>query len=216
MRTNLALAGRLALAGLAVSPVAGAAQQGPGGPRTLMPRDAEVALARTAAPAAISARARVWVLTAQGYVVADSGSSGVNCYVGRPWPASVEPHCLDEEASATVMPILMERVKLYMQGKDAGAVDGEIAAAVVAGRFRLPRRPAMTYMMSAAQNLITGDGNAVGAWQPHLMIYYPYLSAEGVGLPGFVPGVGFVENPEQALSALVIPLRDFVPAPAGR
>jgi len=28
---------------------------------------------------------------------------------------------------------------------------------------------------------------------------------------GFVPGVGFVENPGQALSALIIPLKEFVP-----
>ena len=42
----------------------------------------------------------------------------------------------------------------------------------------------------------------------------PPLSRAAVGLPGFVPDVGFVENPGQALSALIIPLKTFVPGPA--
>jgi len=86
----------------------------------------------------------------------------------------------------------------------------------VKGTFKLPRRPAITYMMSAAQSLVNTEGSAVGAWQPHLMIYYPNLTSESTGLPGFVPDLGFVENPGQALSALIVPLKTFVPAPPKR
>ena len=68
----------------------------------------------------------------------------------------------------------------------------------------------MTYMMSAAQNLITETGTPVGAWQAHLMIYHPFVTAEAIGGGG---GVMLVENPGQALAALVIPLEHFVPAP---
>ena len=69
----------------------------------------------------------------------------------------------------------------------------------------------MTYMMSAAQELVNGQGSAVGAWEPHLMIYYPNLDADAAGMAGFVPGVGFVENPKEPFSAFVIPVGSFVP-----
>jgi hypothetical protein len=186
------------------------------GPRPLLDRAAEIALAKSAAPAAISDRARVWILTDRGYQIADSGKGPVNCYVGRPWVESVEPHCLDAEGSATILPIQIRRVELYIAGKSFEEAEREIASGIAAGKFRLPTRPAVTYMMSAAQDLITETGNSVGSWQPHLMIYFPNLPDEGTGLSGFVPGVGFVENPGTPFSALIVPLATFVPAPSGR
>lgn len=183
------------------------------GARPTMDQTAEIALARSAAPAAISASARVWRWTGTSYVIADSGKTSVNCYVGRPWVPGVEPHCFDAEGSATILPIQIRRIELYAAGRSEADVEREIAAGITRGRFRLPRRPAFTYMMSAAQDLVTGDGSPVGAWQPHLMIYYPNLSADGTGLPGFVAGVGFVENPGTAFSAVVIPVANFVKRP---
>jgi hypothetical protein len=191
----------------------GAAQSRQGA-RPAMAREAEIALARSAAPPAVSSKARVWIWTGDKYVVADSGTVPVNCYVGRPWVPSAEPHCLDAEGSATILPIMMRRVELYAQGKNDADTEREIADGIASGKFRLPQRPAVTYMMSAAQQLVNGQGSAVGAWQPHLMIYFPNLTTDGVGLPGFVPDLGFVENPGQALSALVIPLKSFVADPA--
>jgi hypothetical protein len=183
------------------------------GTRAVMDRDAEVALARSAAPEAISATARIWVWTGSAYQVADSGKTAVNCYVARHWVPSVEPHCLDAEASVTILPILMRKIELYARGVNDADVEREIAAGIAAGKFTLPRRPAVTYMMSAAQDLVGGEGTPVGAWQPHLMIYYPNWTGQQAGLEGFVSGVGFVENPGTPLAALVVPLKDFVPAP---
>jgi hypothetical protein len=40
----------------------------------------------------------------------------------------------------------------------------------------------MTYMMSAAQILYNDQGKRVGAWQPHLMIFYPNLTSAQLGL----------------------------------
>lgn len=173
-------------------------------------RSAEIQLARSAAPAAVSATARVWMWNGQRYVVADSGKSSVNCFVSRAWMPSTEPHCFDAEGSATILPILMYRIERFAGGATADTVQREVDQGIATGRFRVPQRPAVTYMMSAAQELVTDAGTAVGVWQPHLMIYYPGLTAEGTGLPGFVAGVGFVENPGKPLSALVIPLKSFV------
>src|ERR1700679_3481512 len=53
----------------------------------LMARDAEIALARSAAPDAISHDASVIVLTRHGYETAVEGKNGWGCWVGRGWLA---------------------------------------------------------------------------------------------------------------------------------
>src|SRR5262249_41710706 len=53
----------------------------------LMSRDAEIALAKSAAPANISDHATVKVLTASGYEVVHQGNNGFVCMVMRGWAA---------------------------------------------------------------------------------------------------------------------------------
>ena len=204
---------RWILAALFVVPVASAFAQSRHGARDVMPRDKELALARSAAPTAVSEKARVWVWTGRTYAIGDSGTSSVNCFVARNWVPSVEPHCMDEEASATILPIFIRKIELYAQGKSDADVERDFSERLARGEARLPSRPAVTYMMSEVQELVNGQGAAVGPWQPHLMIYYPRLTGEQTGLLGFVPGIGFVENPGTPLSALIIPLKSFVPLP---
>src|SRR5215204_1938595 len=49
----------------------------------LMPRETEIAMARSAAPAVIADRATVKVLTTTGYEVASQGDNGAVCLVMR-------------------------------------------------------------------------------------------------------------------------------------
>src|ERR687897_3616472 len=118
------------------------------GPRTLLPREREIALARSAAPPAVSAAATVMVLTERGFEVAVKGASGVTCIVNRSHPQSLEPHCFDAEGSVTVLPMELRRTELLRNGKSNQEIDREIAAGLLSGKYRLPRRPAMSYMMS--------------------------------------------------------------------
>jgi hypothetical protein len=79
----------------------------------LMPRDAEIEMARSAGPASISANAEVLVLTNSGYAVAVKGSNGWVCFVGRMWMAGLDdpefwnpkgrgPGCLNPPAVQSV------------------------------------------------------------------------------------------------------------------
>src|SRR5262245_61226104 len=88
--------------------------------REYMPRAAEIALAKCAAPANISDHATVKVLTASCYEVVHQGNNGFVCIVMRGWaaptytPAQLRnlvydatvraPICFDPAASGTVMP----------------------------------------------------------------------------------------------------------------
>lgn len=182
------------------------------GRRPLLPRDSEIALARSAAPPSVSARARVLVFADTGFVVADSGSNGVTCIVNRSWPASLEPHCFDAEASVTILPMELRRTMLYHRGRSDADVERDIGEGLSKGTFRTPRRPAMTYMMSDGQRLIGDDGVAAGHWRPHIMIYYPYLKNADVGF-GSAPDmkVGMVADEGGATSSITIVMPQFIP-----
>jgi hypothetical protein len=183
---------------------------GRAGPRVLLPRDREIALARSAAPSAVSRDATVMVLTDRGFEVGAQGTNGVTCVVNRSHPRSLEPHCFDAEASATILPIELRRTELLGEGKSAEEIDGEIAAGLLSGEYRLPRRPAMSYMMSREQVLYSDDGRNVGRWHPHLMIYFPHLTSADLGLGG-EPSTeaATVVDEGQAVSNIMIVVKDF-------
>jgi hypothetical protein len=209
---------RLPVLALLVLPLGLTAQEvtGPPGPRRLLDRDHEVALARSAAPASVSAEARIWYFDRGYYVVADSGANEVECYVSRSWPASLEPHCLDAEGARTIMRLEMRGVELAHDGVSREEAARELAAGIANGTYQLPSRPAMSWMMSSAQELIGDDGQAAGAWKPHLMIYYPYLTATGTGLAGNDLAAGILVDAGTPKSNLMIVVPTAVdPLPPG-
>ena len=185
------------------------------GPRIMLPRDREIALARSAAPADVSKDASVMVLTEQGFEVAVTGTNGVTCVVNRSQPQSLEPHCFDAEGSATVLPIELRRTELLRAGRGTAEIDREIGEGLLTGKYRLPRRPAMSYMMSSGQILYDDEGKRVGSWRPHIMIFYPNLTAADLGL-GATPSTdaAVLVDPGQPLSNVMVVVQKFVnPAP---
>jgi hypothetical protein len=216
MRTRLLVLLAVTFASPAFAQAAGAGRPGP---RALLPREREIALARSAAPASVSAAARIYVWSASGWVVADSGASPVACLVNRSWPAALEPECFDEEAAATIMPMEMRRTELLHRGMAAEQVEAEIARGLMEGRYRLPARLAVAYMMSAGQNLVGDDGEPAGAWRPHLMIYYPNLTNQQVGHhaePGLSAGLVVDSGKPTANLMVVVPEFVAVAPEAGR
>src|SRR5579862_9644586 len=141
---------------------------------------AEVALARTAAPASISAHATVLVLTRRGYQVAARGSNGFTCLVERSWMKSFDdsefwdwkmraPTCFNPEAARTIIPYTIQRTNLALAGSSESEILDRIKAAVTAKQLPSPAPGAMSYMMSKQQNLTDAQGH----WMPHLMWYAP-------------------------------------------
>jgi hypothetical protein len=187
------------------------------GERIVLPRAQEIALARSAAPADVSGASTVLVFEkGRGYVVAEEGTNGVTCYVSRSQPQSLEPHCFDPEGSRTILQIDLREAELRERGMAEGEIDREIAGAIASGELELPERPAMSYMLSSAQVLYNDDGERVGAWKPHLMIYWPYLEPADLGL-GETPSptAGMVVDPGTPRANLLVVVPQFVdPAPA--
>jgi len=159
----------------------------------MMTAEAEVALARSAAPENVSAHATVKVLTASGYKVAAQGDNGFICLVMRGWSAPTyspaqfrdlvydagvrAPICFNPPAARQVLQYYELRSKLGMEGKTPDQISESVQAADARGQ--LPRRDEVSfaYMWSADQNLGTG----IGHWHPHMMIFAPYYDNSLLG-----------------------------------
>src|SRR5579863_5362710 len=144
----------------------------------LMPKDAEIALARSAAPASIADDASVMVLERQGYTTAVQGKNGFLCYVERSWakvtdapdfwnPKMRAPNCFNAAAANSIVPIYLMKTRLVLAGKSRAEIAQAIAAALDSGVLPALAPGGMCYMMSKEQYLNDEAHN----WHPHLMFY---------------------------------------------
>jgi len=159
----------------------------------MMAQEAEIALARSAAPEKVSARATVKILTASGYKIAAQGDNGFVCIVLRGWAAATSttaaerdlvydaklraPHCFDPVASRTVLPLQELQAKLGLKGQGPDQIAEAVQAAYAKGELPKMETVAFAYMFSADQNL----GLGLGAWHPHMMVYTPHYENAMLG-----------------------------------
>lgn len=151
-------------------------------------RNAEIALARTAAPKSISADATVLVLGRHGYETAVKGKNGFVCIVERAWmspfdhpefwnPRNRSPICYNPPAARSILPYTFNRTELVLAGLTKSQMLERIRAAVVRNELPTPEPGAMSYMLSKEQYL----SDSVGHWFPHLMFHVPKTDGESWG-----------------------------------
>ena len=146
----------------------------------MVDRNAEIALAQSAAPPSLSVDATVLVFEKNGYQTAVEGKNGFTCLVERAWmspfdspefwnPKMRGPICYNPAAVRTILPYTVNRTRLVLSGSSKEQMRGNIIAAIAKNELPTPEAGAMSYMMSKAGNL--GDSN--GNWRPHLMFHVP-------------------------------------------
>src|SRR6202167_4069633 len=134
----------------------------------IMDEKAEIALARSAAPASISDAAEVMVLRREGYAPAVKGSNGFVCIVERSWAKQTDdaefwnpkvraPHCFNPAASRTFLPIFLKKTKLVLEGKSKAQVLAANTAAVEKGELPALAPGAMFCMKAKPQVLSPAD-----------------------------------------------------------
>ena len=159
-------------------------------------RNAEIALARSAAPESISRGATILVLGRHGYETAVEGKNGFVCAVERGWmgpfdgkfaanfwnPKVRGPLCFNPPAARSILPITYKRTEMILAGKSKAQIIDAFKAAY--GKKELPSLEpgAMSYMMSKDQYLTDGGDHR---WMAHLMFYTPLMdgAAWGADLP---------------------------------
>lgn len=145
----------------------------------LMDRDAEIAMARSAAPEAIAKDATVLVMTAHGYETAVVGKNGWTCMIDRGWSGMLDSPefwsakvraaaCLNPAATRSFLPYDRLRTKLVLAGKSKEEIIAATAAALAKKELPPALEPgAMCYMMSKT-NYLTDMGDHTMA---HVMFY---------------------------------------------
>ena len=155
-------------------------------------RNAEIAMARSAAPPSISGDAEVMVLGRHGYETTVKGTNGFVCLVERSWmspfdfaqfwnPKMRGPICFNPPAVRSILPLTFKRTELVLSGMSKDQVIEGIKAFDAKGLP--PLEPgAMCYMMSTQGYL----NDSAGHWVPHLMFYVPLTDPKswGANLPG--------------------------------
>ena len=189
----------------------------------LMERNAEIALARSAAPAAISNDATVLVLGRKGYETAATGKNGFVCLVNRAWmsefdspgywnPKNRSALCLNPPGARSILPITYRRTKMVLAGKSTAEIRESVKAGLAKKELPSLEPGAMCYMMSK-NSYLTDDG---GHNLAHLMFFTPAVNTAALGadLPGS-PIILFKADPEPISGFMVATgmWSDGTPAP---
>lgn len=179
-------------------------------------QNAEVALAKSAAPKSISDDAEVMVLERHGYKTAVQGTNGFVCMVERSWTAGFGdpqywnpkirgPICFNPPAARTYLPLTIARTRLALAGKSESQIHEAIDTAFDKKELPALEAGAMCYMLSKQGYL----GDQAGHWHPHLMFWAARTEpkAWGAGLTGS-PLLGSEEIPGR-LTIFMIPVAQW-------
>lgn len=155
-------------------------------------RDAEIALARSAAPDSISKDAEILVLTEHRYETAVKGTNGFVCLVMRAWVMEIDnpefwnpklraPICVNAAAAPSYVPPILRKTEMILDGQPKEKMAASIKASLDSREFPSPAPGAMSYMMSKQQYL-NDEGRQ---WHPHVMFFMPPTDAKawGANLP---------------------------------
>jgi hypothetical protein len=175
-------------------------------------RNAEITLARSAAPEAISRDAEVMVLGPRGYETAVKGKNDFVCLVERSWSSGIDdpefwnpkgraPICFNPPAARFNVPLLLKRTELVLAGRTKTQVFEVLTASLDKKELPALEAGAMCYMMSKQQWL-----NRDGHWHPHLMFFVPLTEAAswGAGSPRSPVINAFIDTPERHTVFLVL------------
>jgi hypothetical protein len=190
----------------------------------LMNRDSEIALARSAAPEAISKDASVLVLTRHGWETAVKGTNGFVCNVERAWASGIYfsaiwnpkmrgPDCLNAAAARSILPIEYKLTQMTLSGvySEKERVAG-IQSAFAKKEFPPLAPGAIGYMMSKKAYLTNQGGNL-----SHVMFFLPTRKASDLGanlahVPIASVSYWFPDPEENPLDQELPPLRFFIVA----
>jgi len=177
-------------------------------------RNAEIALARSAAPDSISRDAKVLVLGAHGYETAAEGNNGFVCLVERAWMAPFDdpefwnpknrgPLCMNPQAVRLALPIDYKRAEMALAGRSKEEIKQWTEAAYASKQLPGFEPGAMGYMLSKAAYLTDHGCHNVA----HLMFYTPLIKGAdwGADLPNS-PVLLIQKGPPEPFNIFIVPV----------
>jgi hypothetical protein len=168
-----------------------ASAQGVGGPvgaLELLPREREIELAVSAAPAHLRKEATVYVFGRGGYEKVRAGQNGFTCLVNRDGAQNgdrtLRPTCWDAEGGQSIVPVMLRVGEMLARGKTATEIKRDIDAGFTEGRFHSPRRTGIAYMLAGdVKQFDAQTGRILSvAYPPHYMFYAPGVTNADIGM----------------------------------
>jgi hypothetical protein len=170
-----------------------------------MDRDAEIAMARTAAPASITRDAEILVMGQKNFETVVKGKNGFVCAVGRAFmgpvnnpefwnPKNRSPICYNPPAARSLWPYAVKQADMAMAGASKAQITEAIKTAVAKKELGVPESGSMAYMMSKEAYLTDRAGHNLA----HLMFEFP-ANAFGV----------FQDSPDYFVSWEPAPVIEF-------
>jgi hypothetical protein len=188
----------------------------------MMERNAEIALARSAAPESISKDAEVRVMGRHGYEIAVKGTNGFVCVVQRSWTAPIDdpdfwnpklraPICFNAPGARTYLPLTLKKTESVLAGRSKAEMFEDIRIGFEKQELPALEPGAMCYMMSKQQYL----SDRVLHWHPHVMFFVPETEAAtwGANFAGS-PILGSTAK-EDRLTVFLIPVGEWSDGTAG-
>jgi len=175
-------------------------------------RNAEIALARTAAPESVSQDAEIMVLGRHGYEIAVKGRNNFVCLVERSWTADINdpgfwnpklraPICFNAAAARTYVPITIKKTELILAGQSKSQMFESIKAAFDKGELPTQEPGAMCFMLSKQQYL----NDSAGHWHPHVMFFMPPTDPTTWGALADSP-ILVSQDPQDRLTTFMVPV----------
>jgi hypothetical protein len=138
----------------------------------LMERNAEIALARSAAPESVSQDAEVMVLGRHAYETAVKGKNGFVCMVQRSWTAGIDdpdfwnpklraPICFNPPAARSYRPQTVRKTESVLSARSKARMFEDLKAAFDKQELPTLEAGAMCYMMSKEGYLSDRDGTGI-------------------------------------------------------
>lgn len=178
-------------------------------------REAEIALARSAAPESIARDAEVLVLGRHGFETVVKGKNGFVCIVGRSWTSAADadfldpkvrvPMCVNAAAARSYLLRITRITDLILAGRTKAQMEETIAAAIETKELPPMEPGAMCYMMSKEGY----GGDSAPHWPSHLMFFFSDTDPAvwGANLSGS-PVLG-IADPSEHLTQFVIPTQQW-------
>jgi hypothetical protein len=174
-------------------------------------QNAEIALARTAAPASIANGAEVMVLGRSGFTTAARGTNGFLCVVERSWGAATDdaefwnpkvrsPICFNPAAARSFAQIFLIKTKLVLAGKSKAEIVAATASALDKKELPALEPGAMCYMMSKQQYL----NDRGKSWHPHVMMFVSGDAAKSWGADQPGSPVISANDPEEGVTIMMV------------
>jgi hypothetical protein len=182
----------------------------------LMERNAEIALARSAAPESISMDAEIMVLGNHGYENAVKGKNGFVCMVQRSWTAPIDDPdfwnpklraliCFNSAAARSYLPLIIKKTELVLAGRSKAQMFEAMRAAFDKKELPTIESGAMCYMLSKQGYLNDRDGH----WHPHLMFFVPLTDPAAWGADATGSPILGAKVAEDRLTVFLVPVGNW-------